>query len=156
MKTWLEPWNIKINEDKTQGIYFSHIHRPLNGRNIPFINSAKYISVIFVKRVTWRLHIEMTEVKAFRTFITVYSLFRSERLGTNIKLTLHKALIRSVMTYASPAWEFATDTHVMKLQLLQNKVLHNTGNYPRHTPVHDLHMDFKLLYVYDYITKLCR
>jgi hypothetical protein len=28
----------------------------------------------------------------------------------NIKLTLHKALIRSVMTYACLAWEFVADT----------------------------------------------
>jgi hypothetical protein len=30
--------------------------------------------------------------------------------------------IRSVMTYANPAWEFAADTHLMKLQRLQNKI----------------------------------
>jgi hypothetical protein len=29
------------------------------------------VGVIFDKRVTWRLHIEMIEAKAFRTFITV-------------------------------------------------------------------------------------
>jgi hypothetical protein len=58
-------------------------------------------------KVTWRLHIEMIEAKAFRTFITLYSLFKSELLSADIKLTLQKALIRSVMTYASPAWEFA-------------------------------------------------
>jgi hypothetical protein len=50
----------------------------------------------------------MIEAKAFRTFIRVYSLFESEHLSANIKLTPHKALIRSVMTYACPAWEFAT------------------------------------------------
>jgi hypothetical protein len=44
----------------------------------------------------------MIETKAFRTFIGIYSLFKSERLNT-IKLTLHKALIRSVMTYVCPA-----------------------------------------------------
>jgi hypothetical protein len=58
---------------------------------------------IFDKKITWGLHIETIEAKAFRTFIRVYSLFKSERLSANIKLTLHKALIRSVMTYASPA-----------------------------------------------------
>jgi hypothetical protein len=52
------------------------------------------------------------------------------------------------MTYDSPAWEFAADTHRMKLQRLQNKVIR--------TPVHDLHIAFKIPYVYDYITKLCR
>jgi hypothetical protein len=44
----------------------------LNGRNIPFVNNVKYLGVIFDKRITWRLHIEMIEAKAFRTF-TPYS-----------------------------------------------------------------------------------
>jgi hypothetical protein len=72
-----------------------------------------------------------------------------------MKLTLHKDLIRSVMTYASPSWEFAGYTHLMKVQRLQNKVLGTSGNYPRHTPVHDLHMVFQNPFVYDYIIKLC-
>jgi hypothetical protein len=95
----------------------------------------------------------MIEAKAFRTFIRVYSLFKSERLSANIKLTLYKALIRSVMNYASPAWEFAADAHLIKLQ---NKVLRTICNFPRRIPVRKLHMAFKLPYVYDYITKLCR
>jgi len=33
------------------------------------------------------------------TFIPVYSLFKSERLSANIKLTLYKILIRSIMSY---------------------------------------------------------
>jgi hypothetical protein len=31
-----------------------------------------------------------------------------------------------------------------------------TGNFPRRTPVRELHRTFKILYVYDYITKLSR
>jgi hypothetical protein len=60
------------------------------------------------------------------------------------------------MTYACPAWEFAADNHLLKLQRQQNNILRTTGNYPRRTPVRDLHMCFKLPYIYDYITKLCR
>jgi hypothetical protein len=60
------------------------------------------------------------------------------------------------MTYASPAWEFAADTHLLKLQRLQNKVLHAITKLPRRTPVRDLHLAFQIPYVYDYITKLCR
>jgi hypothetical protein len=41
----------------------------------------------------------MIEAKAFRTFITMYSLLKSERLSANIKLALHKTLITPVMTY---------------------------------------------------------
>jgi hypothetical protein len=73
-----------------------------------------------------------------------------------MKLTFHKALIRSVMTYACPTWEFVADTYLLKLQHLQNKVLHTTGNFPRCILVCDLNMVFNLPYVYNYITKLCR
>jgi hypothetical protein len=97
----------------------------------------------------------MIEIKAFRAFITSYALLKNKRLSTNIKLTLHKALIRSIMTYACPACEFAADTHLLKLQRLQNKVLRNTDNFPRHTPVCELHKAFSIPYIYDYITKLC-
>jgi hypothetical protein len=51
--------------------------------------------------ITWRLHIEMIEAKAFRTFIRNYSLFKNERLSANIKLNLHNTLIRSIMTRLS-------------------------------------------------------
>jgi hypothetical protein len=65
----------KINEDKTQTIYFSPRLRPpeahliFNGRNITFISHVKYLGVILDKKITWRLHIEIIEAKAFRTFI---------------------------------------------------------------------------------------
>jgi hypothetical protein len=57
------------------------------------------------------------------------------------------------MTYACPTWEFAADTHLMRLQRLQNRVLRAIGNLDRRTLVRDLHLAFKIPYVYDYITK---
>jgi hypothetical protein len=109
------------------------------------------LGVIFDKRVTWRMHIKMVETKAFRTFIRIYFLFTNERLSANINLTLHKALIRSGVIYACPAWELAADTYLLKLQRLQCKVLRTIGNFPRCTPVRDLHTVFNLPYVYDYV-----
>jgi predicted transcriptional regulator len=162
IETWCERWNIKINEDKTQAIFFSHrirtpeAHLTLNGRNIPFVNHVKYLGVIFDKRITGRLHIEMIEAKVFRTFIRIYSLFKSGLLSANIKLTLHTALIRSVMTCANPAWELAADTYLVKLQRLQNEVIRTIGNFPGCTPIHDLHTAFNLPYKYDYVTELYR
>jgi hypothetical protein len=54
------------------------------------------------------------------------------------------------------AWEFAADTFLLKLQRLQNSVLCTIGNFPRRTPIRELHVAFKIPYVYDFITKLCR
>jgi hypothetical protein len=97
----------------------------------------------------------MIEAKAIRTFITVYSLFKSERLFTKITLTLHMALIRYIMTYACSACEFAADTYLLKLQRLLNKVLRTTGNFPRCIWTRDLH-EIKIPYAYDFITKSYR
>jgi hypothetical protein len=58
---------------------------------------------------------EIIEAKAFRTFIRNCSLFNSKCLSANIKLTLYKALIRSVMTYARPTREFVGHTYLLKL-----------------------------------------
>jgi hypothetical protein len=82
------------------------------------VNHVNYLGVIFDKRITLRMHIETIAVMAFRTFVRVYILPKSERLSTNIKLTLHKALIRSIMIYACPASKFVEDTCLSKQQRL--------------------------------------
>jgi hypothetical protein len=60
------------------------------------------------------------------------------------------------MTYACPAWEFAAECHLLKLQRLQNNVLHTIGNFPKRASVRDMLQSFHMPYVYDYITKSCR
>jgi hypothetical protein len=86
----------------------------------------------------------MTKAKAFRTFIRIYFLFKSERLSANTKLTLYKALRESAMTYACPARELAADTYFLQLQSMQNKVLRTIVNFPRRTTVRDLHTAFNI------------
>jgi hypothetical protein len=49
----------------------SETHLTLNGRNIPFVNHVYYLSVIFDKKIIWRLRMETTGAKAFRKFSIV-------------------------------------------------------------------------------------
>jgi hypothetical protein len=128
----------------------------LNGRNIPLVNSVKSLGVIFDRRMTWRLHVEKFASKALGTYVRTYPIFKSKHLNANIKLIMYRALITSIMTYASPTWVFAVDIHLMKLQRLQNRVLRTIFKLNKRTPVRDLHLKFKIPYVYDYINKLCR
>jgi hypothetical protein len=62
------------------------------------------LGVIFDESITLRLHTEVGETEAFRTLIGIYFLFKRKRLSANIKLTLNKQLIISIM-YACPAWD---------------------------------------------------
>jgi hypothetical protein len=51
---------------------------------------------------------------------------------------------------------FASESHLLKLQRLQNKVLRTIGSFPRRTSVRDMHAAFQIPYVYDYTPELCR
>jgi hypothetical protein len=53
-------------------------------------------------------------------------------------------------------WEYVADAHLLKLQRMQSRVLHAVGNIHRCTPVCELHVAFKIPYVYDYITESCK
>jgi hypothetical protein len=144
---------MKINEGKTQAIYFSRRLRvpedelQVNGQDVSFVNNATYLGVIFDRKMTWRLHIERTMAMALRTYLRTYSLYKSEGLSVHIKLTLYKVLIRDLMTYACPTWEYAADTHLLKLQRLQNRVLRAIGNFERRTPVREMHVALNIPYV---------
>jgi len=56
MESWCERWHIKVNEDKTPAIYFSHRRRPVKalltfkGQQVPPVNHVKYLGVIFDKK----------------------------------------------------------------------------------------------------------
>jgi hypothetical protein len=52
--------------------------------------------------------------------------------------------------------EFTADSYLLKLQRLQNKVLRTIGNLPRRIPTRYLYMAFKIPYLYDFVTKLCK
>jgi hypothetical protein len=58
------------------------------------------------------------------------------------------------MVYACSAWEYEADAHLLKLKHPQNWFLYAIGNFDRLTPVHEMHMAFKICYVYSYIIKL--
>jgi hypothetical protein len=96
----------------------------------------------------------MTAAKALRTCIRTCSVFRNGRLNTNIKV--HRVQIKSVVIYACPTCVYAANAYGLKYQRLQNTVLGAIGNLDRCTPVRKLRMTFKIPYIYDYVTKLCR
>jgi hypothetical protein len=77
-------------------------------------------------------------------------------LSTNIKLTLYKALIMSVMAYTCARWKYATDVHLLKLQTPGEE---SSMRYWKPRQTHsgsELHLAFKIPYMYNYIIKLCR
>jgi hypothetical protein len=49
----------------------------------------------------------MIAIKAFFIFLSIYPILKRERLSVGAKLIIYTALIRSMLTYACPAWKVA-------------------------------------------------
>jgi len=98
MESRRKRWNITINTDKIQVIYFSHrcrmveAHLTLKGRNIPFVRNVKYLGVIFYRKITWKMHRGRIAAKNFRTFIRICLPFESERLSSNKKIPVKTSI----------------------------------------------------------------
>jgi hypothetical protein len=53
------------------------------------------------------------------------------------------------MTYAWPTCEFAADSHLLKLHLLQNGVLRTSGNLPRRTPIRQKSYKITIMWMFE-------
>jgi hypothetical protein len=62
----------------------------------------------------------------------------------------------SVMTHACHTWEYTADAYLLKLQLLQNRVLRATGNLDGCSHQSAKCASFKIPYLCDYVTTLWR
>jgi hypothetical protein len=70
MESWCERWNMKITDDKTQTIYFSHRRRPvevfliLKRRHIPLINNVEHLAI----KVNVKLSLCFTKHQAMKAY----------------------------------------------------------------------------------------
>ena len=76
------------------------------------------------------------------------------RLNYANKLTLNKLMIRSLLTYAGSVWSNTSQSNYRHIQILQSKCLRVIGEYPRRTPIHNLHSTLSLEYIHTFIYRL--
>ena len=90
------------------------------------------------------------ETKVLRTFIRFTSLIKLR----DCALKLYTALARHPLTFASPAWEIVSGTHLLKRQGLEDEVFLRTDKCPRRTQIRKLHVAFRIPCFNNFI-KIC-
>lgn len=126
-------WKIKINSSKTQAIIFpfnkSPKRRPLRtlqfeSNPISIQTQVKYLGVVLDKRLYFRKHIENACAKAIKTFRALWPLLnRRSTLNVKNKNLIYKSVIRPILSYGSPIWYKAANSHLKRMQVIQNKCL---------------------------------
>lgn len=164
VENFFEKWKIKANAQKTQAIIFPFNNqfkrRPterlkLCDSPIDYSDSINYLGVTLDKKLNLKLHIDNTRKKAIKSMSALYPLIsRRSTLNIKNKLLLYKAVIRPIMSYASPIWRRAAPTNRKKLQIVQNKCLKIIHNLPWRTSTTELHMTANIPLLAEFIHKL--
>lgn len=142
-------WKIRLNDAKTKAAFFtkrkalrwypSDEVTVLSSR-ISWNNDIKTLGLTLDKTLTFNKHIDLTIEKALKCLGALYPLLnRNSKLNVPNKLTVYNAIIRNTLLYACPVWYECAETHLKKLQIIQNKCLKIIYDLPRNYPTLGLH-----------------
>ena len=102
---------MKFNVEKTKAVLFTRKYKfteptiTLDGKNIEFVSSFKYLGVIFDKKLKWNEHVKVQAKKA-KAALMIGRRMVGHNWGLNPKTThwLYTAIVRPVLTYGSVVW----------------------------------------------------
>lgn len=129
----------------------------VNNITIPLLNTVKYLDLNLDKRLTWNNHIKSKRITLnFRAHTLKVLLIKNKFTKINIKLQIHKALLKSIWTYGLQFWGPAKKTNLNKIQTFQNITLHKITNIPPYVSNLTLHKDLRMKIIKDAATLVYR
>jgi len=164
LSDYCSTWKVKLNDSKTKAAFFTRRKASkwypsdkvtvLNSK-ISWESSIKTLGVTFDKTLTFNKHTDLSIEKALKRLAALYPLLnRKSKLNVSNKLTVYKAVIRSTLLYACPVWYGCAETHINKLQIIQNKCIKLICNLPRNYPTNCLHRLVNLPTIKEQISKI--
>ncbi|GFT55653.1 probable RNA-directed DNA polymerase from transposon BS [Trichonephila clavipes] len=129
LEEYFNKWKIKINVDKTVAVLFTKRRNPvtpptLYSTPIRWSQTTKYLGIIFDKNLTWKPHITYARDKFRRALKLIYPLInRNSNVYLYNKLLLYTAVLRPILTYASPVWGYAANANIKILENAQNSIV---------------------------------
>ena len=155
LHSWLNSNRLSLNLAKTVAINFSTRTEPynvnvpliLNGINVKFSNSVKYLGITLDNKLTFGDHVIDINKKIAKNCGILYRL--SHNAPKRILVCLYYALIYPYLTYCNPIWGGASDVHLNKLLLIQKKTVRaiTKSSYREHSD--PLFYDLGILKVHD-------
>lgn len=161
---YMQKWKIQLNTSKTQAILFPFNKSPkrkqttpliFKGEEIKFTSTVTYLGLDLDDKQTHKAHINKTSDKATKVFRSLYPLLaKKSKLSQVNKNILFKCMIRPILTYGCPVWHSAAQTHIKKLQIIQNKCLKLINKLPWRYSTRQLHQDTKYDTIKNHMQKL--
>jgi hypothetical protein len=111
---------MKLNESKSVHIDFTNKkirQQPIfiNGTNVPYANTAKYLGMTLVAKLQWKENIKKKRDELNIKFRKMYwFLGHNSELSVHNKIILYKQVIYPVWSYGIQLWGCASDSTLPK------------------------------------------
>ena len=108
---WAERNSLQFNADKTKALVFTKkvkFYKPplyINGKEIEYVNTFKYLGVTFDSKLNWKEHIK-TQVKRAKASLLMSKKLVGKTWGINPTNAhwIYTAIVRPLLTYGSVSW----------------------------------------------------
>ncbi|EDX15315.1 GD17746 [Drosophila simulans] len=147
---WARRWNIGINSSKSNNVCFTLKRRTpppvyIEEVPVPQPNAAKYLGVLLDRRLTFSKHVTDIRTRLRAKVAKHYWLLSSRsKLSLSNKLTIYKQILAPNWKYGCQIWGLACDSHIKRIQAIQNKVARLTTGCEWFVRNTTLHRDLKL------------
>ena len=146
---WANDNGFKFSTSKTVAVCFSRRRTKevpttlkLNNCILPYSEEAKFLGIIFDKRLTWSSHVNILKDKAKKS-LDILKVVSSHNWGADKKslLRLYNALVRSKIDYGCQIYSSACKTTLNKLDVIHNMGLRICSGAFRTSPVESIYVD---------------
>lgn len=162
---YLTDWKIQVNTTKTQAIVFPHrnskrlINPPsqiiIRGEIISWSAEVRYLGLTLDKKLLFRQHIDGIVSRSLIILKKLYPLInRRSKLSSTNRLAVYKQIVQPMLLYAAPIWKDCAQTHLRKIQVLQNRYLKMILNLPMRTNTSVVHQMANITKVNDKIHEI--
>jgi Reverse transcriptase (RNA-dependent DNA polymerase)/Endonuclease-reverse transcriptase len=135
---WFSKWRLRVNAQKTVAIIFNQVSAanipPLtfDGHQVPWSNSATYLGVKLDRFLSFNDHVDEIVKKATRVRSMLYPILNNRSpIPTTSKIMILQLYIRSVLSYAGPAWgALISKSNWRKIEAVQNIALRTIFKSP--------------------------
>lgn len=154
IQTWIDENKLTLNTNKSKYIIFNNKH---DNTTIKYedvvlerVVSYKYLGVIIDDALSFIPHLQ----KTLSNTAAIAGIFRriSIYIPDHVRRQVFFAMFHSRLTYGILVWHSAFETHIRRLQAIQNKAIRNLFGHEYNDRISDIHQLHKIPTLQQYST----
>ena len=152
LEKWCRKWHVSLHPAKSQLILYTKCPRHgeqlpngpsiiVFGEQIKVAKEADFLGVKFDARLTWEPQFRKMVAKAYSRLNLLRAISAASKTGPspNVIRDLYKKTILSIFEYSAICIANATETHMRKIQIIQNQAIRVMLQTPAYVSIDDLH-----------------